>query len=204
MCIRDRYQDVNPLQERLIEGLTRFGANLCVVGDDDQTIYQWRGSDVRNIITFADRHADVEQITLSDNFRSSNGVVDLGRSIAELIPDGQRLAKPMAASGHQTWERGDLLALDFADKEAEAAWIWDRIQQMRGISFSDSDGAPNRGLSWSDFAVLYRSVAGDAGPLVEEMRRRGIPFLIKGLNRLFDAPEIQAIVTVFDLSLIHI
>ena len=194
----DEYQDVNPLQERLIEGLTRFGANLCVVGDDDQTIYQWRGSDVRNIITFADRHADVEQITLSDNFRSSHGVVDLGRSIAELIPDGQRLAKPMSASGHQTWDRGDLLALDFADKDAEAAWICDRIQQMRGVSFSDTAGAPGRGLSWSDFAVLYRSVAGDAGPLVEEMRRRDIPFLIKGLNRLFDAPEIQAIVTVFN------
>ncbi len=54
-----------------IRGLTRFGANLCVVGDDDQTIYQWRGSEVRNIITFADRYADVEQVTLDDNFRSS-------------------------------------------------------------------------------------------------------------------------------------
>ena len=55
----DEYQDVNPLQERLIEGLTRFGANLCVVGDDDQTIYQWRGSDVQNILTFEHRYAGV-------------------------------------------------------------------------------------------------------------------------------------------------
>ena len=50
----DEYQDVNPLQERLVRGLVRFGANLCVVGDDDQTIYQWRGSEVSNILTFAD------------------------------------------------------------------------------------------------------------------------------------------------------
>ena len=55
----DEYQDVNPLQERLVRGLTQFGANLCVVGDDDQTIYQWRGSEVSNIVTFADRYADV-------------------------------------------------------------------------------------------------------------------------------------------------
>ncbi|WP_228760027.1 UvrD-helicase domain-containing protein [Pseudactinotalea sp. HY158] len=51
----DEYQDVNPLQERLVAALVRFGANLCVVGDDDQTIYQWRGSAVSNILTFADR-----------------------------------------------------------------------------------------------------------------------------------------------------
>ncbi len=64
----DEYQDVNPLQERLIHGLTQFGANLCVVGDDDQTIYQWRGSEVNNIVAFADRHEGVKQVTLDDNW----------------------------------------------------------------------------------------------------------------------------------------
>ena len=58
----DEYQDVNPLQERLVRGLVRFGANLCVVGDDDQTIYQWRGSQVSNIVTFASRYAGVRQV----------------------------------------------------------------------------------------------------------------------------------------------
>ena len=58
----DEYQDVNPLQERLVRGLVQFGANLCVVGDDDQTIYQWRGSEVANILTFADRYAGVRQV----------------------------------------------------------------------------------------------------------------------------------------------
>ncbi|HEX8159697.1 MAG TPA: UvrD-helicase domain-containing protein, partial [Solirubrobacteraceae bacterium] len=74
----DEYQDVNPLQERLVRGLVQFGANLCVVGDDDQTIYQWRGSQVANIVKFADRYAGVHQVTLGDNFRSSRGVVELG------------------------------------------------------------------------------------------------------------------------------
>src|SRR6476659_176125 len=76
----DEYQDVNPLQERLVRDLVRFGANLCVVGDDDQTIFQWRGSQVSNIITFNQRYTGVRQVTLDDNFRSSRGVVALGQS----------------------------------------------------------------------------------------------------------------------------
>lgn len=193
----DEYQDVNPLQERLVRGLVRFGANLCVVGDDDQTIYQWRGSEVSNIVTFADRYAGVRQVTLDDNFRSSEGVVEVGRSVAELIPLGARLPKAMVASGHQTFDRGDLLAMEFVDPESEAAWICDRIQAMRGIAFVDAPGVQSRGLSWSDCALLFRSVARDAGPLVDELRRREIPYVIKGLNRLFDSPEIQAIVGIF-------
>jgi DNA helicase-2/ATP-dependent DNA helicase PcrA len=193
----DEYQDVNPLQERLVRGLTQFGANLCVVGDDDQTIYQWRGSEVSNIVTFADRYAGVHQVTLAENFRSSEGVVEVGRSIAERIPAGGRLPKAMVRAGHQTWERGDLIARDFADEDEEAAWICDRIEAMRGLAFQDTADSEPRGLSWSDFAVLFRSVAKDADSLVAEMRRREIPYFVKGLNRLFDSPEITAVVGVF-------
>ncbi len=193
----DEYQDVNPLQERLVRGLTQFGANLCVVGDDDQTIYQWRGSEVSNIVTFADRYADVHQVTLAENFRSSEGVVEVGRSIAERIPADSRLPKAMVGAGHQTWERGDLIARDFADEDKEAAWICDRIEAMRGLAFRDTADNEARGLSWSDFSVLFRSVAKDADPLVAEMRRREIPYVVKGLNRLFDSPEITAVVGVF-------
>jgi DNA helicase II / ATP-dependent DNA helicase PcrA len=193
----DEYQDINPLQERLIRGLVRFGANLCVVGDDDQTIYQWRGSQVSNIVTFEKRYGGVRQVRLGDNFRSSQGVVEVGRSVAERIPADERLAKTMIAAGHQTWARGDLLALTFDDPEAEATWIAERIDQLRGLAFTDSPGAEPRGLSWSDCAILFRSVAKDSGPVVEELRRRGIPFIVKGLNRLFDSPEIQAVVGIF-------
>ncbi len=193
----DEYQDVNPLQERLVRGLVRFGANLCVVGDDDQTIYQWRGSQVSNIISFANRYAGVEQITLDSNFRSSRGVVELGRSVAEWIPANQRLSKNMVAAGHQTWERGDLLALTFEDPSTEAIWIVDRIEHLRGVPFQDDPNAAIRGLSWSDCAVLFRSVAKDSAPLVAELRRRNIPYVVKGLNRLFESPEIRAIVGMF-------
>ncbi|AWS41690.1 ATP-dependent DNA helicase [Streptosporangium sp. 'caverna'] len=193
----DEYQDVNPLQERLVRGLTQFGANLCVVGDDDQTIYQWRGSEVSNIVTFKDRYEGVRQVTLGENFRSSEGIVEVGRSVAERIPDANRLPKAMVRAGHQRWQRGDMIAREFADENDEAEWICDRIEAMRGLAFQDTADGEARGLSWSDFAVLYRSVANDAGALVEEMRRRDIPYVVKGLNRLFESPEIQAVVGVF-------
>lgn len=200
----DEYQDVNPLQERLIQGLVRYGANLCVVGDDDQTIYQWRGSQVSNIVSFADRYGDVQQVTLADNFRSSGGIVELGRSVAERIPDTQRLSKKMVAAGTQKWERGDLLALTFDDAHAEASWVCDRIEAMRGVSFQDTPEAEPRGLAWSDCSVLFRSVAKDADPLVNELKRRGIPYVVKGLNRLFDSVEIQAVVGMFQFMVSEI
>jgi DNA helicase-2/ATP-dependent DNA helicase PcrA len=191
----DEYQDTNPVQEKLIERLCRFGANLCVVGDDDQTIYQWRGSAVSNILGFAKRREGVMTVTLDDNFRSSRGIVSLGESVAE--QNAERLQKKMVASGHQQFDRGDLLALSFDSAADEAGWICDRIARLRGTQFTDEPGGTPRGLSWADFAVLFRSVSKDADQLVDELKRRNIPYVIKGLTRLFDAPEIQACVTCF-------
>ena len=90
-----------------------------------------------------------------------------------------------------------MLALSLDDPGEEAHWICDRIMRLRGVPFTDEPDGELRGLSWSDFAVLFRSVSRDAGPLVEEMKRREIPYVIKGLTRLFDAPEVQACVTCF-------
>jgi DNA helicase-2/ATP-dependent DNA helicase PcrA len=194
--IVDEYQDVNPIQERLVAALVHFGANLCVVGDDDQTIYQWRGSEVNNIIEFADRHRNVRRIELGENFRSTKGIVELGRAVAERLDSSERLQKRMVQASHQEWERGDMLALQFADAGEEAEWIAQRIEDLQGVPFTDKPGAAPRGLSWSDCAVLYRSVK-DADPLVAELKRRNIPFIIKGLARLFDAAEIQACAALF-------
>jgi DNA helicase-2/ATP-dependent DNA helicase PcrA len=193
----DEYQDTNPIQERLIRGLTQFGANLCVVGDDDQTIYQWRGSAVSNILTLEQRYKDVERVTMNENFRSSPAVVELARSVVERIPDEHRLTKGMVAAGHQRFERGDLLAVEFTDPANEARWIADRIEKLLGVPFHDRDDSPGRGLSWSDFAVLFRSVRADGEPLVAELRRRGIPYVIKGLTKLFETPEVQAACALF-------
>lgn len=91
-----------------------------------------------------------------------------------------------------------MLALDFDSETAEASWICDRIEASIGLPFADGPDSTPRGLSYSDMAVLYRSVAVDAGPLVAEFRNREIPFVVKGLNRLFDSLEIQAVVGIFN------
>lgn len=193
--IVDEYQDVNPLQESLIRRLHELGAKVCVVGDDDQTIYQWRGSEIGNILEFSDRYPDVQDVTIAENFRSSPGVVETARSIAEL--NTTRLPKAMLAGGHQPFERGDLLALSFEDPDEEAKWIAERISALQGLPFVDEPSQPPRGLSWSDCAVLLRSVRRNGDPITAALRARGVPYVIGGLSNLFDAPEVQAAVGLF-------
>ncbi|MDZ7289680.1 MAG: ATP-dependent helicase [candidate division KSB1 bacterium] len=191
----DEYQDVNPLQEMLIRELHALGANLCVVGDDDQTIYAWRGSEVGNIVHFAKRYPDVRQIALNENFRSSTGIIHAARQIIEKNPE--RLPKQMASTEAQSYERGNLLALSFKNPAHEAAWIAQKIKSLHGITYKDKPEAEPRGLAFSDFAILLRSVRKDAKPIIEALAAAGIPYLVGGVNELFDTPEIKAMQAVF-------
>ena len=112
------------MQEDLISILHALGANLCVVGDDDQTIYQWRGSEVENIIYFVQRYQGVDRVLLDENFRSSKGIVMAARQVIERNPD--RLPKKMESTDAQEYVRGDMVALRFHDVESEAQWIAQR------------------------------------------------------------------------------
>ncbi len=192
--IVDEYQDVNPLQECLIKLLHDLGANLCVVGDDDQTIYQWNGSDIQNIVTFSQRYPKVTQIALDDNFRSSPGVVETAERVVQ--HNTGRLTKAMRSSGSQVYANGDLLALDFPDTAAEARWIAEKIIAMVGTPFSEK-GLPQRGLSWSDCAILLRSVSATGDAIVQALRLAGVPFVVKGMKGLFDTDEVKACVATF-------
>ena len=91
--IVDEYQDVNPAQEELIRRLTGPDTELCVVGDDDQAIYQWRGSDVNNIVTFASRYEPVTTFEITTNRRSRPEIIEAANGFAQSIPN--RLAKEM-------------------------------------------------------------------------------------------------------------
>jgi DNA helicase-2/ATP-dependent DNA helicase PcrA len=190
----DEYQDVNPLQEQLIKQIASLGANLCVVGDDDQTVYQWRGSDVRNIITFAQRYPNVRPVRLNENFRSSEGIVLTARRVIEKNPD--RLDKKMESTEAQPYERGDILALQFGSDEEEAAWIAKKVKWIVGISYRDRADKPARGLCLSDIAILVRAWK-DAAPIVEALKKEGVRYLGGGMNSLFDTPEIDSIRKVF-------
>jgi DNA helicase-2/ATP-dependent DNA helicase PcrA len=92
----DEYQDINPAQERLIQLLSQPPVQLCVVGDDDQAIYQWRGSDVRNIVSFAKRRKKAEVVKLLENHRSRPLIVETAAKFARSISD--RLPRKMRAS----------------------------------------------------------------------------------------------------------
>jgi DNA helicase-2/ATP-dependent DNA helicase PcrA len=193
--IVDEYQDINPLQERIIKSIFGLTGNICVVGDDDQTIYQWRGSDVQNIITFKDRYPDVETVSIGLNFRSSEAIVDAARKFVERIPN--RLDKEMGSSGSQVFRRGDILALSFNTPEDEAAWIAAKVGILRETAYQDKPGVADRGLSYSDFAILLRSVRKDARPIMDALDAMNIPYIVDGMDGLFETPEIKAMRQVF-------
>jgi len=186
--IVDEYQDVNPVQEAIVWSLHELGARVCVVGDDDQTIYQWRGSDVENILTFATRYPEVEQIPIEENFRSSEGIVETARPFIE--QNAARLKKAMKPTGAQPYDAGDIVALSFASADDEASCIVATAQSLRGVAFTE-DGN-ERGLSWSDMAILLRSVKANAAPITDALRAAGIPFVVTGMTNLFGTSEAEA------------
>jgi DNA helicase-2/ATP-dependent DNA helicase PcrA len=173
--IVDEYQDVNPAQERLIRLLVGPEVELCVVGDDDQAIYQWRGSDVRNIVEFAARYPGVRTFTITENRRSRPRIVAAAATFAHSI-DG-RLHKEMRAIRDPapvevvTWA---------AETEAEEC---DRIAET--IQRLHASGLPYR-----DVAVLVRGrVAYPA--LLDAFDAHGIPVQPAGRTGLFARPEAQ-------------
>jgi DNA helicase II / ATP-dependent DNA helicase PcrA len=186
--IVDEYQDVNPVQEAIVWSLHEIGARICVVGDDDQTIYQWRGSDVENILTFDKRYPAVEQIPLEENFRSSDGIVETARVFIE--QNTKRLLKAMKPTGAQADEPGDIVALRFATPVEEAQHIVATARSLRGVAFTEDN--TQRGLSWSDMAVLLRSVKANAEPITAALQAASIPFVVTGMTNLFGTPEAAA------------
>jgi DNA helicase-2/ATP-dependent DNA helicase PcrA len=191
--IVDEYQDVNPIQEAIVWSLHELGARVCVVGDDDQVLYQWRGSDVENILTFAKRYLNVEQISLEENFRSSEGIVETARKFIE--QNNTRLAKAMKPTGAQLYDAGDIVALALANPDVEGTYIADTIKALRGVAFSE-DGL-ERGHSWSDMSILLRSVRASAQPITRALKAAGIPFIVTGMANLFGTAEAEAARQVF-------
>ena len=191
----DEYQDVNPIQERLIQTFADLGASVVTVGDPAQAIFGWRGCDARYVTTFAQRYGG-QQERLENNYRSSPGIVEAAQRF--LVPEAdEQIVGTMRAAGHQQTEAGDLQAGQFADTEEEAQYVARRMQELLGTPFQDKRDGPWRGLTYSDMAVLCRSVSQSAGPIVTALTAAGIPCQVAGLGGLFAAPEVQAVVKSF-------
>lgn len=178
----DEYQDINPAQHRLIELLARPPVQLTVVGDDDQSIYQWRGSDVRHIVQFRERRPSAATTSLDTNRRSRPVIVSAASTFAQSIPG--RLPKEMKAV--RLPADPELVTWVSETDADEATRIAETIERLR-----------DRGFRYRDIAVLFRSVRTSAPPLIEALRARGIPYTAAGRTGLFLQPEIALLAEVY-------
>ncbi len=171
----DEYQDTNQTQLELLELLAGMRRNLCVVGDDDQSIYAWRGAQVENILSFDKRFPGCVEIFLEQNYRSTGNVLDAANAV---------IGKNSARKAKRLWtERGrgsNIRVVVAPDDEGEARWVADEIVRL---AFEEK-------IPRHEIAVLYRTNA-QAKPLEETLRLAGIPYRVVGGTSLFDRKEVR-------------
>ena len=170
----DEYQDTNVAQYQFVRLLTQEHRNLCVVGDDDQSIYGWRGADIRNILDFEKDFPDATVIKLEQNYRSTANILDAANQV--IAHNAGRKEKALWTDAGE----GDPIRLFAAgDEREEAAWICEQIRQMVRAK-----------VPYSEMAVLYRMHA--QSRVMEEMfMRAGIPYRVFGGTRFYDRKEIK-------------
>ncbi len=172
----DEYQDTNRAQFRFVELLASEHGNLMVVGDDDQSIYGWRGADIRNILDFETAFSGAHTVRLEQNYRSS--AVILSAANAVIAENVDRKGKTLRTDR----VGGEPITLVTTSSETdEARWIADQIEARL------SDGP---GVAYRDIAILYRTNA-QSRALEDVFRRRGLPYQIVGGVRFYERREIQ-------------
>ena len=198
----DEYQDVNPCQETLIRVLHQRTESLFVVGDDDQSIYSWRGADVSNILEFQQRYPNCRVHTLSDNFRSTNPIVDASNDFAAKQLGPTRYRKHPNAFSNRMPQ--DLSVLWFQDRPEESRWVAARIDDLLGTEYDDNGTI--RGLTPADFAVLMRSTRQpeqDDAPrhaaFTAALDSLQIPYSLEAGGGPFDRPQTAVLRSTFEL-----
>ena len=170
----DEYQDTNKLQYLIVSLLTGEKNNICVVGDDDQSIYKFRGATIENILNFEGDFPNTRVIRLEQNYRSTSVILDAANAV---------IAHNTARKGKTLWTEnpeGELIEVfEAPDERDEAMFVADRV-------FRETQ----RGAKYRDCAVLYRTNA-QSNALEYAMQRSGIPYRIIGGHRFFDQAEIK-------------
>ena len=170
----DEYQDTNRLQYLYASLISGGWGNICVVGDDDQSIYKFRGATIENILSFEDEFRNCRVIRLEQNYRSTGQILDAANAV---------IRNNKGRKGKELWtasDRGEPIKLYVADNENdEAQYVASKIM-----------GAYGRGANWRDHAVLYRMNA-QSNQLEYAFKRNGIPYRIIGGTRFFDRAEIK-------------
>lgn len=178
----DEYQDTNRLQYRLSSLLADGWGNICVVGDDDQSIYKFRGATIENILSFESQYKGCRVIRLEQNYRSTSHILDAANAV---------IAHNTRRKGKELWtskDGGELLTHYFADDERdEAQYVASQIMSAYG-----------RGANWRDHAVLYRMNA-QSNQFEYAFKRNAIPYRIIGGTRFFDRAEVKDILAYLSL-----
>jgi DNA helicase-2/ATP-dependent DNA helicase PcrA len=170
----DEYQDTNRAQYRIIRLLTQEHRNVCVVGDSDQSIYKWRGADIRNILDFEDDFPGTKVVRLEQNYRSTRSILAVAAGV--IVHNVQRKDKTLWTENpagepprvYRAWDEHD-----------EASFVAQSILGQRGD-----------GLTWDRIAVFYRTNA-QSRVLEEALRRARIPYVIVGGVRFYERREIK-------------
>lgn len=173
----DEYQDTNNLQFNMIEALTSTHENICVVGDDDQAIYAFRGADISNILNFEKQFPRTKVIKLEENYRSTFPILDLANRVIK--ENTQRKEKTMRTS-QMEGERPQLWAS--GDSDHEAAIVIEEIIKMQ-----------SHGKMLSDIAILYRSNT-QVPPFEDQLRIAQVPYNIIGGQKFYEKKEIKDII----------
>lgn len=170
----DEYQDTNHAQFVLTRLLAGSRQNICVVGDDDQSIYKFRGATIENILNFEEHYPSAETIRLEENYRSTQNILDAANAV---------IANNKERKGKALWTSqgaGDKITLyTAADETVEAEYVVNEI--------IDSS---SKGRSWSDYAILYRMNA-QSNNLERSLVRAGVPYRIIGGHRFYERKEIR-------------
>ena len=174
----DEYQDTNTAQYKFAKLISEKYKNICVVGDDDQGIYAWRGADIKNIQSFEKDFDNVTVIKLERNYRSTKNVIEAAVSVIQ--QNNARVSKELwTAKG-----RGDEITIYQAkDQEEEGEYVVDEIRELQ-----------RKDVSLSDIAVLYRTNY-QSRVIEEELLRNGLPYKLVGGFRFYDRQEIKDILS---------
>ena len=182
----DEYQDTNQIQYTFVRMLADAHGNICVVGDDDQCIYQWRGADIRNILEFEKDFPGAKVVKLEQNYRSTGNILAAAHSV--ISHNTSRKAKKLWT---QEENGRKLTCFRARDEREEAQFIASEIGRLQAGEY-DQESGRSKSRMFSDFAILYRTNA-QSRTFEEALSRRDIPYRVLGGLRYYDRKEIKDI-----------
>lgn len=173
----DEYQDTNFAQYTLVKLLTDQSRNLCVVGDDDQSIYGWRGADIRNILDFEKDYPDAKVIKLEQNYRSTANILDAANQV--IAHNAGRKEKALWTEAGE----GESIKVHCAEGEREeAAWVADKINHLK-----------HHGEHLGNIAILYRTNA-QSRVIEDILVRSGLTYKVFGGQKFYDRKEVRDVI----------